>query len=61
MLDEVHVPPVVADANSVVEPEHTLVAPVIAATVGIGFTITSTVKLLPGHELYKGVTVYVTV
>ena len=40
MLDDVQVPPAVADANCVVKPEHTLVAPVIAATVGNGFTVT---------------------
>ena len=38
--DDVHVPPVVADANCVVKPEHTFVAPVIAATVGNGLTVT---------------------
>ena len=30
--DDVHVPPVVAEANCVVKPEHTFVAPVMAAT-----------------------------
>ena len=40
VLDEDHVPPAVAEANCVVKPEHTFVAPVIAATVGNGFTVT---------------------
>ena len=40
MLDDDQVPPAVADANCVVKPEHRFVAPVIAATVGNGFTVT---------------------
>ena len=38
-LDD-HVPPVVADANCVVPFAHTFVAPVIAATIGNGLTVT---------------------
>ena len=41
MLDDNQVPPAVADANCVVKPEHTFVAPVIAATVGNGLTVTA--------------------
>jgi hypothetical protein len=41
VLDDDQVPPAVADANCVVKPEHTFVAPVIAATVGNGFTVTA--------------------
>lgn len=40
VLLDVHVPPVVAEANCVVKPEQTFVAPVIAATDGNAFTVT---------------------
>jgi hypothetical protein len=49
--DDVHVPPVVADANCVVKPEHTFVAPVIAATVGNGFTVTAVAVDVAEHPL----------
>ena len=51
VLDEDHVPPVVADANCVVKPEHTFVAPVIAATVGNGFTVTAVAVDVAEHPL----------
>jgi len=51
VLDEVHVPPVVADANCVVEPEHTFVAPVIAATVGSALTVTAVAADVAEHPL----------
>ena len=41
-----HVPPVVASLNVVEFPIQTLVVPVIAATVGKGFTVTVVVALL---------------
>ena len=44
-LDDVHAPPAVAEANCVVEPAHTVVAPVIAATVGFTFTVIVAVKV----------------
>ena len=50
-LDVVQVPPVVADANCVVKPEHTFVAPVIAATVGNGFTVTTVAEEVDEHPL----------
>ena len=40
VLDEDHVPPVVADANCEFEPSHTEDAPVIAETIGRAFTVT---------------------
>jgi hypothetical protein len=51
VFDDVHVPPVVADANCVVKPEHTFVAPVIAATVGNGFTVTVVAVDVAEHPL----------
>ena len=45
----VHVPPVVADANCVVKPEHTFVAPVMAATTCNAFTVTL-LTADPEHE-----------
>ena len=50
MLLDVHVPPVVAEANCVVRPVQTFVAPVIAATLGSSFTVTAIVKLLPAQD-----------
>jgi len=44
-LLEDQVPPVVAEANCVVNPEQTFVAPVIAATVGNAFTVTVAVAV----------------
>jgi hypothetical protein len=44
-------PPVVAVANCVVNPEHTFVAPVIAATVGNGFTVTVVAVDVAEHPL----------
>ena len=38
-----HVPPVVVQARVVVDPTDTLVVPVMAATVGTGFTVTTAV------------------
>ncbi len=49
VLDDVHVPPVVADANCVVKPEHTFVAPVMAATTCNAFTVTL-LTADPEHE-----------
>ena len=40
MLDDDHVPPVVALVKLVVDPAHTSVVPLIAATTGIAFTVT---------------------
>ena len=45
VLEDVQVPPDVADANCVVKPEQTFVAPVMAATVGIAFTVTVAVTV----------------
>jgi hypothetical protein len=56
---ELHVPPAVALLNVVVEPAHTVVVPVIPATVGLGLTVTVTVELLVQPAAF--VTVYVTV
>ena len=40
MLDDDHVPPVVALVKVVADPAHTSVVPLIAATTGIAFTVT---------------------
>ena len=40
VLLDVHTPPVVALLNAVVDPAHTSVVPLIAATTGIGLTVT---------------------
>ena len=58
-LLEDQVPPVVAEANCVVNPEHTFVAPVIAATVGNAFTVTTAVAVFV--QLFEFVYVYVIV
>ena len=51
VLLEDQVPPVVAEANCVVNPEHTFVAPVIAATVGNAFTVTVVAVDVAEHPL----------
>ena len=43
-LDQV--PPFVTSANGVVEPTHTVAAPMIAATVGKAFTVATTAVLV---------------
>jgi hypothetical protein len=58
-LLDVHVPPVVDDANCVVKPEQTFVAPVIDAGVGNAFTVTVAVAVLV--QLFEFVYVYVIV
>jgi len=40
-----HVPPVVVELKVVVDPAHTAVVPVMAPTVGNGFTVTVTTLL----------------
>ena len=40
MLDDDQVPPVVALVKLVVDPAHTSVVPLIAATTGMAFTVT---------------------
>ena len=60
MLLEDQVPPVVAEDNCVVNPEHTFVAPVIAAIVGNGFTVTVVAADVAGQPLaFVTVTEYV--
>ena len=59
MLDDVQTPPVVALVNAVVDPSHTSVVPVIAATTGIASTVTVVVTELTHPVLL--VTVYVIV
>jgi hypothetical protein len=51
VLDELHVPPVVALAKVVLEPTHTEVVPVIAATVGNAFTVTTVAADVAEHPL----------
>jgi hypothetical protein len=51
VLLEDQVPVVVADANCVVNPEQTFVAPVIAATVGNAFTVTVVAVDVAEHPL----------
>jgi hypothetical protein len=51
VLLEDQVPPVVAEANCVVKPEQTFVAPVIAATVGNAFTVTVVAVDVAEHPL----------
>ena len=51
MLLDDQVPPVVAVANCVVNPEHTFVSPVIDATVGNEFTVTVVVADVAEHPL----------
>jgi hypothetical protein len=51
VLDDDQVPPAVADANCVVKLEHTFVAPVIAATVGSGLTVTDVAVDVAEHPL----------
>ena len=46
VFDEVQTPLAVALASAVVEPAHTSVVPVIAATCGIAFTVTVAVCVL---------------
>ena len=46
VLLDVHTPPVVALLNAVVDPTHTSVVPLIAATTGIGLTVTVVVTEL---------------
>ena len=58
LLDD-QVPPTLADANCVVNPEQTFVAPVIAATVGNAFTVTTAVAVFV--QLFEFVYVYVIV
>jgi len=41
-----HTPPLVASLNVVVEPAHTLIAPVIACTMGNGLTVTAVVTVV---------------
>ena len=41
-----HIPPVVVLLNDIVEPTHTLPLPVIAATTGLAFTVTSLVTVV---------------
>ena len=58
VLDDVQTPPAVALVSAVVEPAHTSVVPLIAATTGIGLTVTVVVT----DELHPFVvTVYVIV
>jgi hypothetical protein len=45
------VPPVVAFANVVPDPTHTAVVPVIAATVGSGFSVTTVAAEVAEHPL----------
>jgi hypothetical protein len=42
-FDDDQTPPIVASANCVEDPTHTIVEPVIAETTGSGFTITEVV------------------
>src|SRR5947209_20620937 len=58
LSDELHTPPAVALAKVIVLPSHTAVAPLIAATVGNGFTVTRSEERRVGKEW---VTVYVIV
>jgi len=46
-----HVPPVVASDNVTLDPAHTDVVPVIAATVGKAFTVTTVAALVALHPL----------
>ena len=57
VLDDVHTPPAVAEANCVVEPVQTFVAPVIEATVGFTLTFTVIVNVDPEQDPAVGVTV----
>ena len=50
LLDD-QVPPVVADANCVVNPKQTFVAPLIAATIGNGLTVTVVAAEVAEHPL----------
>lgn len=52
-----HVPPVVALSNCIVLPVHTLLGPVIAATVGGGLTMTETENGVIGQPLAEPVMV----
>ena len=58
VLDDVQTPPAVALVSAVVEPAHTSVVPLIAATTGIGLTVTVVVTDVE-HQFV--VTVYVIV
>ena len=51
MLDELQVPPVVMLDKVVLEPTHTEVVPVIAATVGNAFTVTTVAADVAEHPL----------
>ena len=46
VLEELYVPPDVADVNVVVAPAHTVAVPVSASTVGSAFTVTVLVTLV---------------
>ena len=46
-----HEPPVVTFSNVTVDPSHTEVVPVIAATVGKAFTVTTVAELVAEHPL----------
>jgi hypothetical protein len=45
VLLEDHVPPEVASERAVVDPTHTVLVPVMPATVGRAFTVTGTLEL----------------
>jgi hypothetical protein len=51
VFEEDHVPPVVTLAKVVLEPTHTEVVPVIAATVGSGFSVTTVAADVAEHPL----------
>ena len=61
--DHVNVPPDGVDTGvtSAVEPPEQTVCGVIAFTVGVGFTVTVNVPVVPAHVATVGVMVYVTV
>ena len=51
VFEEDHVPPVVAFAIVVPDPTHTAVVPVITATVGSGFSVTTVAAEVAEHPL----------
>jgi predicted Zn-dependent peptidase len=58
VLEELQVPPDVIDERVVVEPTQTVVVPVMAATVGNGFSVTTTASDVAEHPaLFVTVTV----
>lgn len=53
VLDEPHVPPVVASASVIDEPAHTVDAPVIVPAVGVRPTVSAVVLIAEPHDVVK--------